>query len=102
MRKKLMVSRFSFLKNKVKKNELYITQSDKTRKLIGNSRENYKLRMNQNISDDTVITWEEKTTRERRLNGHALQMGRFLIEQAIGRAQRLVAPLQQIHWRPPP
>jgi len=29
------------LKEKVKKNEIYITQSDKTRKLVGNSRENY-------------------------------------------------------------
>ena len=76
-----MVSRFSFLKDKVKKNEIYIAQSDKTRKLIGNSRENYKLRMNQNISEDTVITWEEKNTRERMLNGHALQMGRFLMVQ---------------------
>ena len=71
------------LKEKVKKNEIYITQSDKTRKLVGNSRENYEARMNQNIAEDRVITWEEKNTRERMLNGHALQMGRFLmVDQA--------------------
>ena len=51
-------------------------------------------RMNQKIAEDRVITWEEKNTRERMLNSHALQMGRFLM---VGQAHP--NQKEKVEWR---
>ena len=50
--------------------------------------------MNQKIAEDRVIIWEEKNTRERMLNSHALQMGRFLM---VGQAHP--NQKEKVEWR---
>ena len=58
------------LKQKLKNNEVYITNSDKTGQLVD--------RMQEHIVNDRPVDWEEKESKEKILNGHALQMGRWL------------------------
>ena len=66
------------LKDKVKNNQIYITTSDKTGQLVANTKENYIDRMQEHINNDRVLDWKEKETKENHLNGHAIQMGRWL------------------------
>ena len=66
------------IQKKVKNNQLFLTTSDKTGKMVANTRENYIDRMETHVSNDRVINWEEKESIEKTLNGHSIQMGRLL------------------------
>ena len=66
------------LNQKLKNNQIYITNSDKTGQLVANTKENYVDRMREHTANDRPVDWEEKESKEKILNCHALQMGHWL------------------------
>ena len=65
------------LQTKVKRAELVVQATDKSKKLAFCSIESYNKSMQPHANDPT-ISWEEQRQLERQLNGHTLQFGRLL------------------------
>ena len=65
------------LQTKVKRAELVVQATDKSKKLAFCSIESYNKSMQPHVNDPT-ISWEEQRQLERQLNGHTLQFGRLL------------------------
>ena len=60
------------IRKRVKNNEIFITNSDKTSKMVANTKDNYIHRMEAHVENDRIITWEEKESIEKTLNGHSI------------------------------
>ena len=66
------------LKKRVADGEILIVPTDKTGKLTVTTPERYIASMQPHVANDVIITWKEKESIERRLNGHCIQLGRIL------------------------
>ena len=63
------------LKKRVADNEILIVPTDKTGKITVTTPERYIASMQPHVANDVIITWKEKESIERRLNGHCIQLG---------------------------
>ena len=92
---KLVLQGIKSIQKKVKNNEIFVTTSDKTSKLVANTKENYIERMEPHVANDREINWDEKESIEKTLNGHSIQMGRWLrLGQRHGNDDRIKAALK--------
>ena len=65
-------------KKQIQEGEVVATATDKSGDLAFNSRESHILNMQQHMRNDPVISWQEKCTLEKEMNGHSIQWGRIL------------------------
>ena len=63
---------------KVKEEEWVVMQSDKSKRLTANTKQNYLERLNTHTEGDNVVVMEDKNKIERELNATTLQFGRIL------------------------
>ena len=66
------------VKKKVKEEEWVVMQTDKSKRLTANTKQNYLERLYKHTEGDVVVTMEEKNKIERELNATTLQLGRIL------------------------
>ena len=65
------------LKSLRDRDDVFVTATDKTKKLCINTRENYTNRMGVHLTGNQEINWAAKQDNERVLNAHAIQMIRM-------------------------
>ena len=65
------------LKSLKHREDVFVTTSDKTKKLCVNTKENYVSRMRTHLVGNEEMNWEEKQGIEKILNAHAIQMVRM-------------------------
>ena len=62
------------LKSLQRREDVFVTASDKTKKLCINTKENYVTRMGTHLAGNEEIDWGEKQVIEKNINAHAVQI----------------------------
>ena len=65
------------MKSLRERDDIFMTATDKTKKLCINTKENYTNRMGVHLTGNEEINWAAKQDNERVLNAHAIQMIRM-------------------------
>ena len=66
------------IKKRVKEEEIVVMQTDKSKRLAANTKENYLARLGAHTEGDKIVGIEDRNRIERELNASTLQFGRIL------------------------